>query len=159
MATFAKADKDGKKKLCLGELKIALLELALDDQNKASVSDADSLEMIMNLADSDEDREITCEELIKLLLGEADPKTMMINMFTEADKDGKGKLGAAEFKELIMTKSKDNEAFKKDMAVQLMVDVLDMDGDKKLKTDEFLKILKTNDVLANYNPSPARSEG
>ena len=61
---------------------------------------ADTLEMIMNLADTEQDRKIPWEELLKLLLGETDPQTMMINMFMQSEKDESGKLSAEEFKEL-----------------------------------------------------------
>merc|ERR1712128_332989 len=80
---FTKADKDGNGKLSLNEFKVAMVELAEDDDDKAVAENNDAIEMLMSMVDGDGDKMVTCEELLKLLeLGtdEDDGKQIAISM-------------------------------------------------------------------------------
>ena len=104
---FAKADKDGNGKLSVSEFKVAMLELAEDDDDRAMAENNDAVEMVMSMVDGDGDKMLTCEELLKLLeLGNDEEddngndggKQALIAMIKAADKDGNGFLTASELK-------------------------------------------------------------
>merc|ERR1711892_1618131 len=140
---FIKADKDGNGKLSLNEFKVAMVELAEDDDDKAVAENNDAIEMLMSMVDGDGDKMVTCEELLKLLeLGtdEDDGKQIVISMIKAADTDGNGYLTASELKELLLTMNPADKA-DIDKNIDMFMRMASTDGEKRIKIEEAIKLL------------------
>merc|ERR1711892_491140 len=140
---FTKADKDGNGKLSLNEFKVAMVELAEDDDDKAVAENNDAIEMLMSMVDGDGDKMLTCEELLKLLeLGtdEDDGKQIVISMIKAADTDGNGYLTASELKELLLTMNPADKA-DIDKNIDMFMRMASTDGENRIKIEEAIKLL------------------
>merc|ERR1711892_1620637 len=140
---FSKADKDGNGKLSLNEFKVAMVELAEDDDDKAVAENNDAIEMLMSMVDGDGDKMVTCDELLKLLeLGtdDDDGKQIVINMIQAADTDGNGYLTASELRELLMTMNPADKA-DIDKNIDMFMRMASTDGEKRIKIEEAIKLL------------------
>merc|ERR1711892_975133 len=143
MAPTKAADKDGNGKLSLNEFKVAMVELAEDDDDKAVAENNDAIEMLMSMVDGDGDKMVTCEELLKLLeLGtdEDDGKQIVISMIKAADTDGNGYLTASELKEVLLTMNPADKA-DIDKNIDMFMRMASTDGEKRIKIEEAIKLL------------------
>merc|ERR1711971_874755 len=136
---FAKADTDDNGKLSMTELKVAMLELA-DDEDRAMAKNEGCLEMVMAMVDGDGDKMLTCEELLKLIGdNEVDETETLRRMVNAADKDGDGFLTAAELKAMMMKMDPEDED--NDMMINMIIRVCDTDGTQKVKAEEVVSFM------------------
>eukprot|EP00092_Neocalanus_flemingeri_P005592 GFUD01006024.1.p1 GENE.GFUD01006024.1~~GFUD01006024.1.p1 ORF type:complete len:245 (-),score=92.61 GFUD01006024.1:222-956(-) len=140
---FNKADKDRNGKVCMNDFKIALTELAEDDEEREMAEDKETMKMLMSHVDVDGDKKLTCDEFLKLMeLGNEDEvgKELMINMIKDADKDGNGFLTAVELNELLLKMNPDDTA-KFGTNVGIFINMAATDGEKKLKVQEAILLI------------------
>ena len=129
----------------MDEFKVALTELAEDDEDREMAEDSQTMEMLMTLLDEDGDRMLTCDELLKILELENEDddeveRVLMIKMIKDADKDGDGFLTATELKDFFLKWDPEDVA-DIDKNVDMFIKMASIDGDKKLKIEEAIKLL------------------
>ena len=144
---FAKADKDRNGKLSINEFKVALTERVEDDEHREVADITETMELLMNILDTDGDKMLTCDELLKTLELENDKvgKIIMMNMIKAADKNGDGFLTVAELKELFL-KWHPEDAADIDNNVDMFIKMASSDGDKKLKIEEAVRLYNSDSV-------------
>ena len=136
-------NKDGNEKLCLKELKTALIELAGDCEELETAKNDAFVEALMDIADEDKDKLLSMDEIMKLmtLLQEDDGKGLMQKIFRNADKDGNGYLTAKELKDLFKVLALVDEP--QEDIDEMLGFILAMGegpkGEKKLKIEEAMK--------------------
>jgi len=153
-AAFTKADKDENEKLCLKELKAALLELTTGENELMEAAKNDAfVEVLMDIADDDKDKMLCFDEIMNLMTnleGEEGEKKLMEKMIRNADKDNNGYLTAKEMRKVLTVlepRIGDYDA-EEDEKEEEMEDMLKFfmsmgegpKGDKKLKIEELLNM-------------------
>jgi len=153
-AAFTKADKDENEKLCLKELKAALLELTTGENELMEAAKNDAfVEVLMDVADDDKDKMLSFDEIMNLMTnleGEEGQNKLMEKMIRNADKDSNGYLTAKELRDLITviapiigdsdTEEDGKEEEMEEMFKFMMAMGEGPKGDKKLNIEEMLKM-------------------
>merc|ERR1711890_17787 len=130
-AAFKIADKDGNGKLSAKEVK-GLMEALGEDVNDENTSEI--VKVFMSMADTDGDKMINYDEIIRIMCKEPSKKDMARAMFNAYDLDGNGKLTKKELAEF-------GKAVMGGRGSDILLVMADQDGDGTLSFKEYCALM------------------
>ena len=143
--SFKKADKDGKGKLSVSELKEVLHEIINALYPNSELPDV-WVEGVMRIVDKDWDNMLNYEELSQLFYDteERNPQDTLRNLFKMADGDRDGKLCKKDLAILLRIYDDEEPDDGPDGAkerIQMILTEYDKNGDEMLDFEEFSKMM------------------
>jgi len=138
---FDKGDKDKSGKLTFAQFKIVMLELAEDEEDKKQFQKEGIAEIIFDVLDEDENKELTIDEIMKIIDDDfLVEKKMLARMLKNVDKDADGYISLDELRKfLLMIDTEGTGAEEMNQLALMIMKICDADDTKKARPEAILE--------------------